>query len=121
MPFVPFSPGEQAVVAHKSIIELADELRKPVRLSAGQQQRLVGNIQLSMRNDASICSKLAREHYDQRLGARSIKAGVTSVEDAVLEAYLKVDGEIEEDGEDLKGFAIDLYDDEIICSPVNRT
>lgn len=102
------------MVAHKSIIDLADDLRKPINLTNEPKQRLVGNICLSLRDDASICSKLAREHYDQRLGARSLKVGVASIEEAVLEAYLEEEKEIEEDA-DLVDFAIDLHNDEIRC------
>uniref|UniRef100_A0A8H7N4B2 AAA+ ATPase domain-containing protein n=1 Tax=Bionectria ochroleuca TaxID=29856 RepID=A0A8H7N4B2_BIOOC len=114
VPFLPFTRGEQAVITHKCLLELADDLRRPVSLSKGREEQLVGNIRLSIRKDATVCLALAQEHYHKKLGARSLKAGAKKVEQVILDAYLDEDEEIKETGE-MRDFFIDYHAGEIIA------
>ncbi|RMZ81536.1 hypothetical protein DV737_g2501, partial [Chaetothyriales sp. CBS 132003] len=54
MPFLLFSPGEQAAIAHKYLLELGRKVRDPVKLSADSEERFVGNVRLHIHRDASI-------------------------------------------------------------------
>ncbi|KAK7402960.1 hypothetical protein QQX98_011270 [Neonectria punicea] len=111
VPFLPFSEGEQAVVTHKSLLELSDKLRR--RLQAGSKEKLVGDIRLSIRRDATVCRLLAQANYHKKLGARSLVAGAKKVERIVLNTYLDEDEEIRENG-GLRDFIIDVQGDEIV-------
>lgn len=91
-----FSPPEQAVIAHKYLLELGRDVRRPVNLSAGPDERLIGNVRLQIRRDASLCTQLARDGYHPDLGARSLITAVDSVRDMLVNAYLEVDEKIRE-------------------------
>ncbi|KAK0622410.1 hypothetical protein B0T14DRAFT_563862 [Immersiella caudata] len=105
IPFLPFSPGEAAVVAHKYILELKAKVRQSIRASGRQ---LVGNILLEIRRDGAVCSTLAAEGYDSDHGARSLKAVVDSrIEDELVKAYLDEDGQIQ-DRQPLVRYVVDL-------------
>lgn len=109
IPFLPFTVAEQSVVAHKYILELAHRIRAPVNLSPSPEERLLGNVYLKVRRDASVCKALANEGYDRDLGARSLINTVkTEVEMAVVESYLEVDREIEE-GQRTEEFVADYH------------
>ncbi|KAL6873091.1 P-loop containing nucleoside triphosphate hydrolase protein [Trichoderma novae-zelandiae] len=95
IPLLPFSTGEQAVITHKCLLELAHDLRQPINLTKGHE-RLIGDIRLHIRKDGAVCSTLAKKHYHSRLGARSLKTGAETVKRIVLDAYLDDDEEIEE-------------------------
>lgn len=112
IPFLPFSLGEQAVITHKSLLELAQDLRRPINLEKGPQEQLVGDIRLVIKKDSAVCTMLAEAHYHPRLGARSLKAGAKKVERIVADAYLEEDEEIQE-GEGLSDFIIDVQGGEI--------
>lgn len=113
VPFLPFSPGEQAVITHKSLLELTQDLRRPVNLTRGSQEQLVGNIRLTIRKDATVCGLLAQANYHKQLGARSLKAGAKKVEHIVLDAYLDEDEEIKDDGI-VREFVVDVHGGEIV-------
>jgi len=105
IPFLPFSPGEAAVVAHKYILELQRKVKETVRLSGKQ---LVGGILLEVRRDGVVCCQLAANGYDSDQGARSLRATVTSrIEDELVQAYLDEDGRIQ-DGQPLVRYVVDL-------------
>jgi ATP-dependent Clp protease ATP-binding subunit ClpA len=72
IPFLPFSLSETCVGAHKYLLELATEVRRPVNTSFGDGEQLLGNIRLKIRLDASVCQILARG-YDPQLGIRSLR------------------------------------------------
>ncbi|KAL6886505.1 P-loop containing nucleoside triphosphate hydrolase protein [Trichoderma longibrachiatum] len=95
IPLLPFSKGEQAVITHKCLLELAHDLRQPINLTKGHES-LIGDIRLHIRKDGTVCSILAKKHYHSRLGARSLKTGAETVKRLVLDAYLDDDEEIEE-------------------------
>lgn len=110
IPFLPFSAGEQAVITHKCLLELAQDLRLPICLI---KERLIGNIRLLVRRDGTVCSTLAKSHYHEELGARSLMSGAEKVKRIVLDVYLDDDEEITE-RDDLRDFVIDVDDGDIV-------
>ncbi|ROV99612.1 hypothetical protein VPNG_07730 [Cytospora leucostoma] len=88
-PFLPFSPGEREVVAHKFLTSLKRELRRPIKMD--KPQRLyVGHVDLQIVNDGKICKYLA-EGYNKEQGARSIEKSVMGVRPKVFSAYCQTD------------------------------
>ncbi|PTB67011.1 P-loop containing nucleoside triphosphate hydrolase protein [Trichoderma citrinoviride] len=112
IPLLPFSGGEQAVITHKCLLELAHDLRQPINLTKGHE-RLIGDIQLQIRKDGTLCSILAKKHYNSRLGARSLQTGAETVKRIVLDAYLDDDEEINE-RQCLRGAVIDVDGNDIV-------
>ncbi|KAI0970147.1 P-loop containing nucleoside triphosphate hydrolase protein [Xylaria arbuscula] len=96
MPFLPFTPDEQAVIAHKAIMDLEAKLRQPVTISpSGQNDNLVGNIRLNVEDDVQISFAAANDSYTPQLGARSILRGVTdAIRLPLVTQYLKIDEDI---------------------------
>ncbi|KAF2973066.1 hypothetical protein GQX73_g612 [Xylaria multiplex] len=113
IPFLPFSPGEQAVVAHKFLQELGRKVKAPVVLPEKGREQLLGNIRLRVRRDASVCRNLAAAEYSPDLGARSLAAAVKTVEDRLVEAYLDEEEEIAEDQE-MQEFFVDVRGNEVV-------
>jgi ATP-dependent Clp protease ATP-binding subunit ClpA len=73
IPFLPFSPIEQAAVADKCLADLGRELTKPVNIcNESSQYRPVGNVDLQVKRGYSLCKALATQGYVEELGARSI-------------------------------------------------
>ena len=121
IPFLPFSRGEQAVVVHKFLLEMAMRVADPVRLRPGPEadgEQLLGNVRLRVRRDASVCARLAETEYSEELGARSLRKAVEDVQDRLVESYLDEDREIEEgEGEELiQDFVVDVKGDEVVVS-----
>ncbi|KAJ9158282.1 ATPase, aaa-2 [Coniochaeta hoffmannii] len=121
IPFLPFSRGEQAVVVHKFLLEMAGRVRDPVRLRPGPEadgEQLLGNVRLRVRRDTSVCARLAETEYSEELGARSLRKAVEDVQDRLVESYLDEDREIEEgEGEGLiQEFVVDVKGDEVVVS-----
>ncbi|KAM0511188.1 hypothetical protein ACHAPE_010139 [Trichoderma viride] len=113
IPLLPFSAGEQAVITHKCLLGLAQDLRLPICLIKGPSERLIGNIRLLIRRDGTVCTTLAKSHYHVKLGARSLMAGAEKVKRIVLDVYLDDDEEItEQDG--LRDFVVDVDDGDIV-------
>ncbi|KAI1419082.1 ATPase, aaa-2 [Xylaria sp. FL1777] len=113
IPFLPFSSGEQAVVAHKFLQELSRRVKAPVVLPQNGREQLLGNILLHVRKDASVCRNLAAAEYSPDLGARSLATAVKSVEDRLVEAYLDEEEEIAE-GKGMKEFCVDVRGNEVV-------
>lgn len=99
VPFLTFSPIEQAVVADKYVADFGREATLPVQIFNDEaRDRLVGNVDLSIRKGYSLCAALARG-YVQELGARSLVAEVDEqVRGPLVDAYLQNLDEIVEDG-----------------------
>ncbi|KAL7786205.1 P-loop containing nucleoside triphosphate hydrolase protein [Trichoderma ceciliae] len=113
IPLLPFSAGEQAVITHKCLLEIAQELRLPISLSKGSKERLIGNIRLLIKRDGTVCSTLAKSHYHNKLGARSLMAGAEEAKRIVSDAYLDDDEEIREQ-DVLRDFVIDVDGEDIV-------
>ncbi|KAK5658636.1 hypothetical protein OQA88_2029 [Cercophora sp. LCS_1] len=86
-PFLPFSAHEQAVIAHKYLLDLAASMKQP---KAVQQNQLIGAVNLRFRNETALCRDLARKDYHANTGARSLEAAVKRrVRNAVVKKYLE--------------------------------
>lgn len=116
IPFIPFSLGEQAVVVHKFLRELSKKVQEPINLSEGRDERLVGNVTMHVKHDASVCTTLAEAEYSRDLGARSLSGAVKAVEDMLLEVYLEQSDEIVEGGRVLE-VVVDAHAGEILVTP----
>lgn len=101
------------------MLEYAQEVRKPVSLQPGLNERLIGGILLRIRRDASVCRLIAAEGYDGDLGIRSlINAVRDTVELSLFDSYLKVEKEIEE-GQQMADYVVDVRNDEVAISMVS--
>jgi ATP-dependent Clp protease ATP-binding subunit ClpA len=101
------------------LLEYAQEVRKPVSLQPGLNERLIGGILLHVRRDASVCRLIAAEGYDEDLGIRSlINAVRDTVELSLFDSYLKVEKDIEE-GDQMADYVVDVRNDEVAISMVS--
>ena len=75
IPFMPFSTDEAAVVAHKFILSLKNQLRQPIDV---EERCLYRHIKLDLRRDGDLCSHLAKEGYDMHFGTRPLARTVNS-------------------------------------------
>ncbi|KAI9812719.1 MAG: hypothetical protein M1827_004475 [Pycnora praestabilis] len=106
VPFFPFSPPEQAVVAHKFLLSFLSTLRQPIDLF-NNPPRFIGHIHLHLQNDGKVSSHLAAIGYEEALGARSLARVVTKeVQTRLADAY--VEGE-ERITEEVNGGALMRY------------
>lgn len=98
VPFLTFSQVEQAAVAHKYLTEVGKELAKPVAVTREEEkQRFVGDIDLHVPKDYSVCRIIAQDEYVEQLGARSVINGVNRmIEGEVIDHYLEMEDEIKE-------------------------
>lgn len=77
-PFYPFNLSEQAVVAHKFLMELVDQVRQPIDTSELVKD-YIGHIHLAVKNDGKLCAHVAEKSYIEDLGARSLASGIDDV------------------------------------------
>ncbi|KAI9687019.1 MAG: hypothetical protein M1822_002429 [Bathelium mastoideum] len=112
VPFLPFSEGEQAVIIHRHLLDLGRSIRSPISLTPSSE-RLIGNIRLRIRRDASVCKLLAKDEYNTDLGARSLLTAVEGIKTLMVEEYLGVDEEIVE-GSGMSEFVIDVVGGEVV-------
>jgi len=91
-------------------------VRVAVNLSYGEDEWLLGNVYLRVRHDASVCSVLAEEGYDEDSLINTVKH---IVEEVLVEAYLEVDGEIKEDQEMME-FVVSVVKGEVSVTPVRK-
>ena len=88
-----------------------------MNLSLGPEEKLLGNVRLRIRRDASVCRVLAETEYHADLGARSLIAAAEKIKRLLVEEYLKIDEEItEKDG--MTEFIIDVNGGEVIVTMV---
>ena len=87
IPFLPFTPDERAVIAHKYLLNLVTSMKQP---KAIQQSQLIGVINLRFRQETALCRNLASKDYHADTGARSLEAAVKRrVRNAVVRKYLE--------------------------------
>ena len=98
IPFFPFSLEEAAVVAHKFLLQLAIELRRPIDFSESVR-RLIGHIDLTFVEDGRLSSNIA-DQYNRKLGARSLFNGVDAVRRQIFARYCEIDLDISESDND---------------------
>ncbi|KAI1141992.1 P-loop containing nucleoside triphosphate hydrolase protein [Hypoxylon sp. FL0543] len=104
IPFLTFNMEEQALIADKYIMELESLIAGPVVKSADpDEDRLIGNVQLQIANNASVCSIIANEHYLPEFGASSISHGVdATITSQLISRYLEDGDDFSEDQAETK-------------------
>lgn len=102
---------------HKVLLELGRKVQRPVNLSDGPDEQLLGNIRLRIRRDASVCQALAEVEYHSDLGARSLIAAGEKIKRLLVEEYLSIDEDIEEGG-GLNECVIDVSGGEVVVRMV---
>jgi len=80
---LPFGPSEQAIVAHKFVLNLADQIRKPLDLRP-ETKRYIAHCYLDIVDDGKVRSHIARTGYDKELGERSLSHAVNNVKRDVV-------------------------------------
>lgn len=103
------------MIVHKSLLELGRKVQRPVNLSVGPDEQLLGNIRLRIRRDASVCQALAKAEYHSNLGARSLIAAAEKVKRMLVEEYLDIDDEIQE-GNGMVECVIDVLGEEVVVN-----
>ncbi|KAK6521699.1 hypothetical protein TWF506_001904 [Arthrobotrys conoides] len=86
VPFFPFSPDEQAVLADLEIGERKIQFKQPISLDP-ENRKLVGNIKLRTEKDYKVCRVVARGYMVEE-GVRSIKREVDNLEKEIFDQYL---------------------------------
>ena len=99
LPFFPFSRDEAAVIHHKFLRSLDDQVRLPIDLH-NIPLRPVGHLHLSLVKDGDFCKFLSENHYIWDLGARSIQNCVDGLADELFMRYTASEDEITEGGDD---------------------
>lgn len=112
IPFLPFTPGEQAVVVHKSLLELNSSVRKMISLPKGPNKRLIGRVEVHLQNYTLVCTTTVREWYNKDQGARNLNRGVQKIKERLVEEYLDIYEEITEHSGEVD-FFVDVVGEEI--------
>ncbi|THW79597.1 P-loop containing nucleoside triphosphate hydrolase protein [Aureobasidium pullulans] len=94
LPFFPFSRDEAAVINHKFLRTLGDDVVLPIDLHS-RPPRPVGHVHLSLLRDGDLCKFLA-EDYIRELGARPIQNRVDGFADDLFMLYKDSKEEITE-------------------------
>jgi ATP-dependent Clp protease ATP-binding subunit ClpA len=93
------------------------EVRRPVNTSFGEEEQLLGDINLKVRHDATVCSILS-QGYDPELGIRSLKKVVREKVATQLDSvYMAMQGTIAE-GQGMKDYEVYSYNNRIKIKPV---
>jgi hypothetical protein len=95
LPFFPFSRDEAAVIHHKFLRSLSDQIRLPIDLH-NKSPHPVGHLHLSLVKDGDLCKLLSENHYVRDLGARSIHNCVDGLADELFMLYTASEDEITE-------------------------
>ncbi|KAJ4403523.1 hypothetical protein N0V85_005077 [Neurospora sp. IMI 360204] len=99
IPFLTFSPSEQAAVADRILANFGRDRIKSIKCSdVASKSHMVGDLDLQVRRGYSVCKALATKGYVPELGARSITNTVDDdVRLPVVNEYLDRREEIRED------------------------
>ncbi|KAK3707710.1 hypothetical protein LTR37_011887 [Vermiconidia calcicola] len=95
-PCFPFDQNEQAVVVHKFLMELVEQVRVPVSTSA-LTAHYPGHVHLAIKNDGKLCAHLADKSYIEELGARSLISAIDDVRIAFFTAFTDTDELVDEE------------------------
>ena len=76
VPFFPFQPDEQAAIAHKQILAVADRFRGKIDVDT---KRFAGRVHLHIEKDGATCRHIAEQGYEVDTGARSIATHVNNL------------------------------------------
>lgn len=95
LPFFPFSRDEAAVIHHKFLRSLDDQVRLPIVLH-NKPLRPVGHLHLSLVKDGDLCRFLSENNYIRELEARSIHNCVDGLADDLFMLYTASGDEITE-------------------------
>lgn len=95
VPFFPFSPNEQAVVAHKFFQHVQKEARLPIDLEI-IPPKYVGHCHINIKDDGPLCRNVVKEGYISKQGARSIGIAVDRVRREFFRKYSHADGKVAE-------------------------
>ena len=107
------------MVVHKYLLELGSTVEGPVDLSPGPREKLLGNVRVRIRRDASVCRILAQAEYHSDLGARSLINAVDSIKSLLVEAYLEIDEQIVETIQK-STFLVDVQSGEIVVKMIGQ-
>jgi len=107
------------VVVHKYLLELGYTVEGPVDLSDGPREKLLGNVRVRIRRDASVCRILAQAEYHSDLGARSLINAVDSIKNMLVVAYLEIDEQIVETTQK-STFLVDVQGGEIVVRMIGQ-
>jgi ATP-dependent Clp protease ATP-binding subunit ClpA len=78
-------------------MDLGESVEGAVNLSRGPKEKLLGNVQLKIHKDASVCQILAQSGYNTHLGARSLISAVDTVKSRLVDEYLEINDGFSED------------------------
>ncbi|KAI1773378.1 P-loop containing nucleoside triphosphate hydrolase protein [Hypoxylon cercidicola] len=103
VPFFPFNAGEVAVVAHKFLLDMQDDARRPVNKDSKQ---LIGRAEIRLEDDGEICTTLGKKSYKKELGARSIYKAVRRLRRDFVIKYSDTDELVDDkmNSEDLRQY-----------------
>ena len=93
-PFFPFDRNERAVVAHKFLMELVEEVREPIDATFPARW-FPGHIHLNLKNDGKLSAHIAKEAYSEQLGARSVLSAIDDVRNAFFASFTNTDELVE--------------------------
>ncbi|RYP42249.1 hypothetical protein DL767_000413 [Monosporascus sp. MG133] len=117
LPFLVFAPQESAVIVHGALMDLETAISRRVRLALNREEDVyVGNISIRIKNDATVCSIIARDEYDKETGARSIAQAVERiVQDPLINQYLE-NGDMFDENQPIADFIVDVNVDKEVES-----
>lgn len=118
IPFLPFTPTESAAIVHKHLLLLAATIARPINLTPGPNEQFLGNVNLHIRRDASVCLSLAEEFYHRELGVRPLIGAVKVVEEKITERYLDINEEVTEEDQRAWEAFVDVENDEVVVKLV---
>ncbi|KAH6658119.1 P-loop containing nucleoside triphosphate hydrolase protein, partial [Truncatella angustata] len=96
VPFFQFSSKEQAVVAHKFLMDMQNDARQDIDIEEPRCV-FVGHVNIRVLEDGKVCQHIADNGYHKDLGARSIRNAVNNVRRHFALVYAASDELVEDD------------------------